>query len=229
MFSVIAIAVLMLFVSPSQARTHSCSAERSKTVQWVGNVRIFTRSKPVPFNPSATYKATYACSRQYGKRYQLRTDDFPGTDEFTDFAVAGRFLGYVMHYSCGACDTPAKAPLVLDLNYGRTSFRTKPAYVADDLGPVCAPRTEGCRREFVRLLMRRTASFAVAYSATPLIGGPGPTVYAIEKHELGTGLRSERITLLDRVATESDLATLTLTGNTLSWLNAGQPKSATIR
>lgn len=228
-FATVALVVLALPPGTAQARSHSCAAKRSTTVQIVGNVRIFTRMKTRPFNKASKYKAIYACSRRYGHRFELRTDDFPGEDEYENFVVAGRFLGYVMTYSCGACDKPPVWPFVLDLKYGHTTFSIVPKYVTADLGPDCSYRTDVCDKVFERFLLRRTGSFAVAYQAIELGDPPNSNIYVIEKHELGAGLRSENISILDRVSGTPDLRTLALSGNQLSWSNAGQPKSATIK
>lgn len=229
LFALVLVVALWSSAGSAQAGAGSCAAKRSKTVANVGNVRIFSRQKTDPFNKSVKYKAIYACSRKYGHRFELRTDDFPGEDEYTNFVVAGRFLGYVMTYSCGACGKPPIWPFVLDLKLGHTTFTVAPKYVTPDLGPDCSYRSDLCDKVFERFLLRRTGSFAVAYRAIELGDPPNTDIYAIEKHELGAGLRSESISVLDRVSGTPDLRTLALSGDKLTWTNAGVPKSATIK
>lgn len=217
----------MAFNGGAAAGSHSCAAKHSTTVKVVSNVRIFSRVKSDPFVPNRKYRAIYACSRSFGKRFELRTGEFPGEDNYSKYVVADRYLAYVMSEACPT-ECGLTYPYVLDLKYGRTNRKTTPKYVTDGLGPECVPRGDDpCAWRYTNLVVRRTGSFAFSFRATPR--STGTATHGIQKHEFGPGLRTESMSVVDRLTNKDDLETLALDGDRLTWTNAGVAKSATIK
>lgn len=223
-----AVVAVVLAIPGSASAASNCFPKHSHTiVKHVGNARVYDRLEGNP-----PIRQIYVCSLKYKKRIKLHTGDYPDSETFGNYVAAGRYIAYIHGLSCGACGGPIGSFVqVVDLKYGNSSWLAAEKYVSSDTLADCPPNfVDMCVGFTKNLVLSKSGAFAWSYNITQrdgygqIIPG-GVSINVIEKHNFGPKLKTEDITVLDRVTT-GDLTSLKLSGNTLTWTNAGVPKTA---
>ncbi|HEX8068068.1 MAG TPA: hypothetical protein VF520_16240 [Thermoleophilaceae bacterium] len=182
----------------------TCSPSKSTTVAQSEAVRVYTRTATVDGQRT---KVFYACAFNTRRPFRLPVNEL-GVDGYGPFALAGRYVAFGYHPSCGACADEANVVYVMDA-VARTARHH--VIVDDD--------DDGVKSAFTDLEATRQGSAAWIARDT----GSAATVQ-VQKVE-GS---SDTPVALDSGA-DVELRSLALSGTTLYWTRGGVPKSATLR
>jgi hypothetical protein len=170
----------------------------------------------------------YACSNKYGKRFRLEAAEFE-SDSFGAFQTNGRYLFYIRSFE-GATASHGSIGRLLDLKTGDSTKRLGPRDIDFATVPECLPVEVYCSRSAQGAAIGPGRSFVIGYwmpfddrQAGKRIGEQ----FWVERHCFAPGLVNPVVTVLDRVSSSADLASIRSDhGVAATWTNAGVKKSA---
>jgi hypothetical protein len=207
---------LLASAGPAQAAQKTCVPKGGKATWKSHGVRAYYITSK-----------NYACSTKYGKRFRLEPAEFE-SDSFGGFQTNGRYLFYVRSFD-GPTGSNGSIGRLLDLKTGQSTKKLGPKDIDYAATPECAPVEIDCGRAAWGAALGPGRSFVIGYWMTFTSSKDGTRLgeqFWVERHCFGPGLATRSSTVLDKVTSIEDLASLRSAGTTATWTNGGVKKSA---